>query len=423
MDTAHTWPAPHTNQPTTATVRLSGSKSMTNRALAIAALADGTSTVRNPLHSRDSALMVAALRCMGTTVKESADGAWQITPGRRSGSIDIDCGLAGTVMRFLPPLATLVEGSVRFDGDRQARERPMHTVLNALRLLGADITEDRLPFEIRGRGRLPGGQVKMDASPSSQFVSGLLLAGARFEQGVTVVHCGNPVPSLPHIAMTVEMLRQAGVEIDDSEPDTWRVSPGPIRAMDTSIEPDLSNAAPFVAAAAVTGGTITIPCWPECSMQPGDAIRYILAKMGASWIRTEHGTVVTGPDRLRGINADLHEIGELTPTIAALAALSDGPSHLHGIAHLRGHETDRLTALQSEINGLGGDVEQTHDGLIITPRVLHAGKWRSYADHRMATAGAILGLRVPGIEVDDIATTAKTSPDFPILWKEMLNES
>lgn len=393
---------------------------MTNRALLLAALADGPSTVRDPLHSRDSVLMATALRSLGATVEDGLDGAWHITPGTLRGPVEVDCGLAGTVMRFFPPMAALAEGLVRFDGDRQARKRPMLTVINSLRQLGAQVTGDHLPFEIHGKGRLLGGPVTVDASPSSQFVSGLLLAGARFEQGVTVVHRGEPIPSLPHITMTVEMLRRAGVEVDDATTDTWRVSPGTIRAVDVAVEPDLSNAAPFLAAAVITGGTVTVPDWPERTTQAGDAIRFVLAEMGASWTRTPHGLTVSGPDRLWGVHTDLHDIGELTPTIAALAALAYEPSKLYGIAHLRGHETDRLAALQREINGLGGSVEQIHDGLVITPRALHAGTWHSYADHRMATAGAILGLRVPGVEVDDIGTTAKTVPNFPQMWTEML---
>lgn len=420
MDTATFWSAPYTDCPVHSTVRVPGSKSMTNRALLLAALAESPSTVRDPLHSRDSALMAAALRCLGTTVEDGLHGAWHITPGPLRGPVNVDCGLAGTVMRFFPPLATLTQGRVRFDGDHQARKRPMFTVLNALRRLGAHITGNHLPFEVHGKGQLLGGPVTVDASPSSQFVSGLLLAGARFEQGVTVVHRGEPIPSLPHITMSVEMLRRAGVKVDDSTPDTWHVSPGHIRAVDIAVEPDLSNAAPFLAAAAVTGGTVLVPDWPDRTTQAGDAIRQVLAEMGTSCTRTPRGLAVTGPDRLWGIDADLHDIGELTPTIAALAALSDGPSKLYGIGHLRGHETDRLAALQREINGLGGAVDQIRDGLVITPRTLHAGTWHSYADHRMATAGAILGLRVPGVEVDDIGATAKTLPDFPHMWETML---
>ncbi|MEU6132000.1 3-phosphoshikimate 1-carboxyvinyltransferase [Saccharopolyspora sp. NPDC047091] len=414
------WPAPVAAGPVRATVPVPGSKSITNRALVLAALADGPSTLRGPLRSRDTELMAAALRSLGTGVRDGADGAWLVEPGELRAPASVDCGLAGTVMRFLPPLAALAEGPVSFDGDPHARNRPLDTVLDALRELGADITGASLPFELRGTGSLPGGRVTIDASASSQFVSGLLLSAPRFEQGVTVVHDGPPVPSLPHIDMTVAMLRDAGVEVDDQRRDTWQVSPGPIRALDLAVEPDLSNATPFLAAAAATAGEVTVPGWPATTTQAGDAFRDILTSMGAEVALHADGLTATGPDRLRPVDVDLHEVGELAPTVAALAALADGPSRLHGIAHLRGHETDRLAALEREITGLGGDVEQTTDGLLIRPRPLHGGTWHTYADHRMATAGAILGLRVPDVEVEDVATTRKTIPDFPGMWAAML---
>ncbi|WP_326623833.1 3-phosphoshikimate 1-carboxyvinyltransferase [Streptomyces decoyicus] len=417
------WPAPSTEGPVRATVSVPGSKSLTNRALLVAALADGPSTVRGPLRSRDSTLMAAALRSLGITIDEAPEGTWRITPGPLRGPAAVDCGLAGTVMRFLPALATLAEGPVRFDGDAQAGTRPLATTLNSLRLLGARITGNGLPFQVHGTGRLLGGDVAVDASKSSQFISGLLLSGARFEQGVVVRHLGTAIPSLPHIEMTVDLLRAAGVEVDDATPETWRVAPGTLASLDMDIEPDLSNAAPFLAAAAVTGGSVTVPGWPQRTTQAGDAIREILAAMGATWHRTADGLTVTSTGHLTGVDLDLHDVGELTPTVAALAALADGPSTLRGVAHLRGHETDRLAALEQEINGLGGAVTQTEDGLFITPRALHPGHWHCYADHRMATAGALIGLRVPGVRVDDITTTAKTLPAFTQLWTSMLDTS
>ncbi|MBQ6641444.1 MAG: 3-phosphoshikimate 1-carboxyvinyltransferase [Saccharopolyspora sp.] len=414
------WPAPVAEHPVRATVPVPGSKSITNRALVLAALATGRCTVRNPLRSRDTELMAAALRALGADVRDGADGSWLVEPVELRGPATVDCGLAGTVMRFVPPVAALAEGRISFDGDPRARERPLDTVLDALRALGAEVSGSALPFDVHGTGKLPGGRVTIDASASSQFVSGLLLSAARYEQGVTVVHEGAPVPSLPHIDMTVAMLRERGVEVDDEQPNSWYVAPGPVRALDAEIEPDLSNATPFLAAAAATAGRITVPGWPRATTQAGDAIRGILTEMGAQNELDESGLTVTGPDELAPVDIDLHEVGELTPTVAALAALANGPSTLRGIAHLRGHETDRLAALQHEINAVGGDVEQTADGLRIRPRALHGGTWHSYADHRMATAGAILGLRVPGIAVEDIATTAKTIPDFPGMWTTML---
>lgn len=428
------WPAPTADTPVHAVVPVPGSKSITNRALLLAALADGPSLVRAPLRSRDTQLMAGALAALGVAVTDRGED-WFVTPAAPRGPAEIDCGLAGTVMRFVPPAAALADGEVRFDGDPRARERPMTTVLTALRALGADITGDRLPFTLHGTGALAGGPVTIDASASSQFVSGLLLSGARYQRGVTVRHRdeagGKSVPSQPHIEMTVAMLRAAGVEVDhsatddsgtaDSPPDTWRVAPGPIAARDWSVEPDLSNATPFLAAAAVTGGTVTVPGWPTVTTQAGDAIRDILTGMGATVTLDERGLTVTGGP-LTGVDVDLHDVGELTPTVAALAVFATGPSYLRGIAHLRGHETDRLAALETEITGLDGDVEQTQDGLVIRPRRLSGGAWHAYADHRMATAGAIIGLLVSGIEVDDIGTTSKTLPDFTGMWSGMLGD-
>ncbi|MGP4098663.1 3-phosphoshikimate 1-carboxyvinyltransferase [Nonomuraea sp. KM90] len=452
------WPAPAATGPVDATVPLPGSKSVTNRALLLAALADGPGVVRQALRSRDADLMVAALRALGTTLestRESAAGVdWQVTPGPIRGGAHIDAGLAGTVMRFVPPVAALADGPVSFDGDPHARKRPMGPILDALRSLGARIDNDALPFTISGP--LTGGEVTLDASGSSQFVSGLLLAAARFEKGITIRHVGPPVPSQPHIEMTVEMLRAAGVTVDDGERDMWRVEPGPITARDMTVEPDLSNAAPFLAAALVTGGTVTIPGWPVHTTQAGDALRDLLTTMGATVTRSspaaetasrsgsesgpeagsESGSsagagdqrpasrttdlVVTGTGQITGIDTDLRDVGELTPTIAALAALASTPSRIRGVSHLRGHETDRLAALATEINRLGGDAEETEDGLIIRPRPLHGGTFHSYDDHRMATAGAVIGLAVPGVEVENIATTAKTLPEFVQMWTAML---
>jgi len=414
------WSAPTANGPVHATVPVPGSKSITNRLLLLAALADGPSTLHAPLRSRDSTLMVEALRSLGVDIADGPDRSWLVTPGELRGPADVDCGLAGTVMRFLPPAAAIATGEIRFDGDPHARLRPMGTVLSALRALGADITGDGLPFTLNGTGSLRGGDVTIDASGSSQFVSGLLLSGARYEHGVRVLHDGKPVPSLPHIAMTVEVLRAAGVEVDDQEPNTWTVAPGPVRGREWHVEPDLSNATVFLAAAAVTGGEVTVPGWPSKTTQAGDAVGDILTRMGCEVVLDERGLTVRGPERLAGLDIDLHDESELTPTVAALASLADGPTRIRGVAHIRGHETDRLAALVAEINGVGGAAEETEDGLVIDPKPMRGGPWRAYADHRMATAGAIIGLVVPGVEVDDIGSTSKTIPDFPGMWATML---
>lgn len=418
------WSAPSTTAPVDATVTVPGSKSLTNRALVLAALAtaQGPSTVSGALRSRDTDLMIEAIRALGVTV--NGDGSELALRGHIVPAADtrIDCGLAGTVLRFLPPVAALSSATVTFDGDEQARARPIAPLLAGLRGLGVDIDGDGLPFAVRGRGVVTGGTVEIDASASSQFVSGLLLSGASFADGLTIVHTGASVPSAPHVAMTVAMLRMAGLAVDDSVANRWRVDPGPVAARDWAIEPDLSNATPFLAAALVTGGTVRIACWPQASIQPAGTIIDLLAKADGIVRQTDSHLELTGPDGYDGFEADLHDVGELTPTMAALAALArpGSTSQLRGIAHLRGHETDRLAALCAEINGLGGNCAETDDGLLITAQPLHGGTWRSYADHRMATAGAIVGLRVPGVEVQNIETTAKTLPDFPQMWVEML---
>ncbi len=417
------WPAPTAADPVHGRLRVPGSKSQTSRALLLAALAGTECSVSGAAASRDTTLMVDALRALGVAI--TATGARLVVDGSagpRGGGL-VDCGLAGTVMRFVPPVATLADGPVCFDGDPRARERPMGPVLVALRALGATVDGDALPFTVVGGGGLPGGEVALDASSSSQFVSGLLLSGARFDKGLVVVHDGKPLPSLPHVAMTVEMLRAAGIGVDDAEPNRWRVSPGPVAPRDWVVEPDLSNAAVFLAAAAATGGVVAVTGWPPASTQPGVAILDVLRRIGCTVTHGADGVTVRGPDQVGGIDVDLHDVGELAPTVAALAALADGPSHLRGIAHLRGHETDRLAALARELTAIGGDATETADGLALGPAPLRARAerpWRAYADHRMATAGALLGLVVPGLSVDDIGATAKTMPDFVRDWTALL---
>jgi 3-phosphoshikimate 1-carboxyvinyltransferase len=423
------WLSPVVDRPLDALVTLPGSKSLTNRFLVLAALASGTSRLRRPLRSRDTLLMASALRSLGAGVDDATADAsghtdWIITPATLRGGGAVDCGLAGTVMRFLPPVAALCHGPVAFDGDPQARVRPMGPVLEALRALGADIDDGgrgTLPFTVNGAGRMPGGEVTLDASASSQFVSALLLAAPLYERGVTVRHVGPPVPSEPHIDMTVETLRDAGAIVDDGEPDVWRVEPSEVNALDVLVEPDLSNAAPFLAAALVTGGRVTVPDWPQHTTQAGDAIRDILDAMGADVSLARDGLTVTGTGEVSGVDVDLHDASELTPVVAAVAALADSPTVIRGVAHIRGHETDRLAALSRELGALGTEVTETEDGLRIRPRPLHGNRtFHTYADHRMAMAAAVLGLRVPGVAVEDVGTVGKTLPDFVALWEAMV---
>ena len=431
------WDALQAPSPIDARVTIPGSKSMTNRALILAALAaaqgGGASRIDGALRSRDTDLMIGALRTLGFDIAgDGAElrvgGALAPSAGQRGAGARarIDCGLAGTVLRFVPALAALGTASVVFDGDEQARARPISPLLDGLRSLGVEIDSSPetggLPFTVHGRGAVAGGPVRIDASASSQFVSGLLLCGAAFRDGLTVIHTGTHLPSAPHIAMTAAMLAEAGVDVDTTVPNQWRVNAATVHPHDWAIEPDLSNALPFAAAATVTGGTVRIDAWPTLSVQPAPIILSILRQLGCTVAHEDSGLAVTGPASFGGFDMDLGEVGELAPSVAALAALArpGSVSRLTGIAHLRGHETDRLAALRTEINALGGDCAETPDGLLITATALHGGVWHSYADHRMATAGAIIGLRVAGVQVEDIATTAKTLPDFPGLWNGML---
>ncbi len=416
---ADPWPAPRATGPVSAVVSLPGSKSQTNRALVLGALADAPSVVRRPLTSRDTTLMREGLRGLGCAV-DGDDDAWTLAPGPLAGPAEVDCGLAGTVMRFLPPVAGLASGPVGFDGDAHMRKRPVGPVLEALRTLGVEIQGDGLPFTVHGRGAVRGGTVVVDASASSQFVSALLIAAARFDEGVDVRHDGKPVPSLPHIEMTVAMLREHGVEVDDADAHRWTVAPGPVTAVDRSIEPDLSNAAPFLALAAVTGGEVTVRDWPRSTTQAGDALREILALMGCAVDLADDGLRVRGGDGLAGVDLDLRDAGELAPAVAALAALAGSPSHLRGIGHIRGHETDRLAALARELGGLGADVTEHADGLSFRPATLHGGLFHTYADHRMAHAGVIVGAAVDDVLVENVTTTGKTFPDFAGFWAALL---
>jgi len=420
LPVADPWPAPRVREPVDLVVSLPGSKSLTNRALILAAIADAPSVVRRSLRSRDTLLMARALTALGSRVDTSGPD-WTVTPAPFTSDAAIDCGLAGTVMRFVPPVAGLSTGRIDFDGDPHMRSRPIGEVLAALRGLGVAVSDgDTLPFTITGSGSVRGGTVVIDASASSQFISALLLAGARFDEGIDVRHDGKPVPSLPHIEMTVAMLRQHGVDVDDSDANRWSVAPGPISAVDHDIEPDLSNAAPFLALAAVSGGAVVVRDWPRETTQPGDELRQILTLMGCAVELTDAGLRVTGPAELQGVDLDLHDVGELTPAVAALCALASTPSHLRGVAHIRGHETDRLAALAAELGNLGADVTEQPDGLAIRPAALHGGIFRTYADHRMAHAGVILGAAVDGVLVENVTTTSKTFTDFPGYWAGLL---
>jgi 3-phosphoshikimate 1-carboxyvinyltransferase len=428
-----TWASPAASGPVSARVQLPASKSVTNRALVLAALSDGPSVIGNPLRARDTTLAAGALRALGSEIIDSQT-SWRVTPGHPApgSAVRVELGNAGTVMRFVPGLAALTSATVTFDGDERIRLRPIGPILSALRQLGADIDDGgrgAAPFTVHGRGAVRGGRVVVDASGSSQLVSGLLLAAPRFDEGIEVRHEGPPVPSAPHIAMTVRMLRAAGASVEEiasassGRPQAWLVRPGRLDLGSVTVEPDLSNAGPFLAAALVTGGTLTIPDWPQDSLQAAGPILEVLGQMGARSSVGPEGLVVSGSGRVRGITADLRDVNELAPVLTAAATMADSPSVFTGLAHTRTHETDRLAALAKEINALGGDITELPDGLQIRPRPLHAGEpFDTYDDHRMVMAAAVLGLAVPGLRVAGSGTVAKTFPDFTDVWATMLGQ-
>ena len=433
------WRAPHRPltpgiAPLDATVEVPGSKSLTNRYLVLAALADAPVKVRGGLVSRDSDLMIAALRALGVGIDVRPD-AWTVTPAPITGGVHIECGLAGTVMRFVPPLALLagISGDTRpisFDGDEGARVRPMGPLLDALRLLGASVDDGgrgTLPFTVTPPTTGPR-EVDVDSSASSQFVTGLLLVAPRLPEGLTVRHVGATLPSLPHIDMTCETLRQAGIRVDQPDERTWIVHPGTLHFDGIRVEPDLSNAGPFMAAALVAGGTVRIPGWPRETTQPGALYPALLDRMGGRCELVGDVMTVSGTGDVHGITANLSAAGEITPTIAALCAIAEGPSELTGIGHLRGHETDRLAAIETEVRRLGGACQSTASSLVFggvsvgdrAVSALSGAALETYHDHRMATFAAVIGLRVAGVDVINVGTTAKTMPDFPRMWQDML---
>ncbi len=423
------WAAPAAGAPVHATVSVPGSKSLTNRELVLAALADGPSLLVAPLHSDDSERMIGALRALGVQIQSvPGDGEFgpdlEVTPPAAfTGDTTVDCGQAGTVMRFVAPLAGFAIGDVVVTAADNALHRPMGSMIKALREIGVDIDDGgswTLPFTVRGRGHIRGGEVTIDASASSQFVSGLLLSAPRFDVGLRLTHEGERLPSQPHIDMTIEALARRGVHVEHPTPNEWLVPAGHLRGKEIAIEPDLSNAAPFLAAAVVTGGAVTVPGWPAHSTQPGGLLSDILSLLGARTSRRGGALTVTGADHIAGVDLDLSAASELTPVLFAIAAFADAPTTLHGIGHIRGHETDRIAALTANLRALGGEAEELPDGIRIIPRPLRGGVWRAYDDHRIAQAGAVIGLRVPDVAVDDIGATAKTMPQFPEMWRRML---
>lgn len=444
------WHAPAKSGPLAAEVNLPGSKSLTARALILALLSDHPSSLQGVLNCRDSRLMIDGIVAVGAEVSQR-NGITTIVPPLKTGFVDmlekerepitIYCGLSGTVMRFLPPaIFALGLGPVIFDGDPAARKRPMKPLLDALVQLGAEVTylreEGFLPFRIDGNWQ--GGTVVVDCERSSQFLSALLLAAPAAPKETEIVVKGH-IPSAPHVAMTLGVIERAGIKYAGpsrnkvlagkcSVDPSWKISPQSFDADSIVIEPDLTNAGPFLAAALICGGEVRVNNWPLESEQAGDYWRQLLPRMGAQAIKrvalgdTGYSQlVVNGTGTVQGIEVDMSNYGELVPTVAALATLADSPTRITGIGHLRGHETDRLMALAKEIKRLGGDAKGGQDYLEITPsKQMQPATLESYNDHRLAMFGAIVGLAVPGTGVHDMSTVDKTFPAFPQVWEDML---
>ena len=420
----HNWHAPTINGAINSTLEIPGSKSATNRAFVLAALGNKNSIITNPLFARDTNLMLEALEKLGCNVVKKSNSV-EISPMKKDHSeISIDVGLAGTVMRFVPPLAALSSGTSHFYGDERARNRPMKTLIESLKKLNVKVIDNhqgKLPFSIISDGQITGGEIEIDASESSQFISALMLVGAKFNNGLTIKHVGQNLPSAPHIEMTIEMLKEVGVKTNQINATTWRIDNQTINSRNWVVEPDLSNAGPFLAAAMVTKGEIKINDWPLQTTQAGNSWIEILSLMGANIQLNSKQLILKNESDIKGINYNLNDVGELTPVLVAISLFANSKSEFTGISHLRGHETDRLAALVENITAIGGDAKETEDGLIINPKQLHGGVWKAFDDHRMATAGAVIGLKVKDIYVDDIATTSKTLPNFEEMWNKMVN--
>lgn len=392
---------------------------MTARALMLAVVSVGPTTLTHPSESRDSIVLARGLRTMGCHVSSVDDEQWLLRPRPLAGPVHVDVEGSGTAMRFLPPVAGLADGPVSFDGSDVLRTAALGPQLDAMRELGIAVSTESggLPLTVQGIGRVPGGDVVLDASASSQMVSGLLLAGPDFDHGLVLRHDGPPLSTAPHVELTVAMLRAAGAGIDDTTPNVWEVEPGRLFGRAWTIEPDLVATAPFLAAALVTGGQVTVPGWPTRTAQPGSALLGVLTEFGAHCAQSTEGLTVRGGGVLHGVDADVCRLGELVPVLTALAALADGPSYLRGIAP---GARDLVSGLVAAIGPLGGAVTEVADGVRITPGRLSGGAFDTRADHRLAHAGAVLGLAVPGVVLSDVSCTAKSLPDFPGLWRRML---
>lgn len=404
--------------PLDATVSLPGSKSLTNRALVCAALADGTSVLAGALRADDTEAMLDGLAALGVVVTPdwAADTVSVVgCAGRPPGDVAlVDARLSGTTSRFLLPVAALGTGLRRVDGANRLRDRPMGPAMDALRALGAELHEvgapGHLPVEVVG-GTLAGGEVAISGDVSSQFLSGLLLAGPAMRTGLTV-RVTTELVSRPYVDMTVAVMTAFGAEVERPDDRTWVVAPQAYRATSYVVEPDASAASYAFAAAAIVGGRVTVEGLGTESLQGDLTFVDLLEQMGARVQRSTDRTVVEGTGTLRGIEADLSQVSDTAQTLAVVAAFARGATRITGIGFIRGKETDRIAAVVAELRRAGVDAVEEADGLVVHPGPIRPATIETYDDHRMAMAFALLGLRAPGIRIADPGCVAKTFPGY-----------
>ncbi len=395
-----------------------GSKSLTNRALVVAGLAAGRSTLTGVLDADDTRAMLAGLEALGVGIERSTDGTTVTVDGVEGAppvaDARIDARLSGTTARFLAPVLARVAGTSHLDGLPPFRRRPMGPSIAALRSLGCTVTEHgtpgHLPITVTG-GPVAGGEVAVAGEVSSQFLSGLLLAGPAFPDGLTV-RVTTPLVSVPYVEMTVEVLRWFGAEVHRPDAATFVVAGGGTRGAQLAIEPDASAASYLLAAAAITGGRVRVPGLTPASSQGDAGFAAVLARMGAEVVVDHRGTEVRGTGRLRGIEVDLGAMSDTAQTLAAVAVFAEGPTRITGIGFIRAKETDRIAAVVTELRRLGIDAREEEDGLVVHPGRPSPGVVATYDDHRMAMSFALLGLVVPGIAIADPGCVAKTFPTY-----------
>jgi 3-phosphoshikimate 1-carboxyvinyltransferase len=407
-------------KPPSAVAQVPGSKSITNRALVLAALSGQACNLQGALRSEDTEVMVAGLQRLGFKVTANWDQE-RIRVERHEGRDIIPAGGAdlfvansGTTMRFLTAMVALGRGRFRLDGVPRMRERPIDDLLAGLRQLGVAARSENNnscpPVLIDAHG-LGGGRVEVKGDVSSQFLSAVLLAAPKARCDVQIEWRG-PHVSVPYVEMTCAMMRQFGVQVDAAMPESFFVpAPQSWGIAEYTIEPDASAASYFWAAAAITGGRVTVGGIPEQSLQGDVDFTPKLADMGCRVERCSAGITVHGRP-LHGIDVDMNAISDTVMTLAAVACFADGPTTIRNVAHIRHKETDRLAALATELRRVGAEVEEFADGLRIVPRPLHGATIRTYNDHRMAMSMALIGLRVPGIVIEEPACVAKTYPGF-----------